>query len=78
MAGWERQPNSIASIALTQQGKPWTRGAFSTAWERERNSNPNLVDHKERGRVAHGLRAAACVRLTRAGATTRQIADMVA
>src|SRR4051794_40674411 len=40
---------------------------------RERNRNPNLAAHKKLGLVLHGLRATACVRLNRAGATTRQI-----
>ena len=32
---------------------------------------------KDAGLVIHGLRATACVRLSRAGATTRQISDMI-
>jgi len=57
--------------------KPWTRTQLSKAWARERDSNPHLEAHRKTGLVMHGLRATACVRLSRVGATTRQIADMV-
>jgi hypothetical protein len=56
--------------------KPWTRTQLSKAWARERDSNPHEA-HSKIGLVMHGLRATACVRLSRVGATTRQIADMV-
>lgn len=58
-------------------GRHTNRKALSNLWTRERNLNPALKPLKLAGLVLHGLRASACVRLMRAGATTRQIADMV-
>jgi integrase len=72
LAGWERRPGFIL---LRPTGIPWTRKALTWAWIVERDSNPALAPL--RGLVLHGLRATACVRLLRAGANTRQIADMV-
>lgn len=72
MATWERQPGFILRRPT---GIPWTRKALSWAWECERKSKPALA--AVAGMVLHGLRATACVRLLRAGANTRQIADMV-
>jgi len=72
MAGWERRPGFIL---LRPTGIPWTRKALTWAWIVERDSNPAL--RPLAGLVLHGLRATACVRLLRAGANTRQIADMV-
>jgi len=76
MAGWERRPTFIL---LKEDGQPWTRQQLSSIWFLERKTNPALArfisgDEK---RVIHGLRGTACVRLLRAGANTRQIADMV-
>jgi hypothetical protein len=71
---WERLGPFIVP---PRKFKPWSRTALSKAWARERDSNPNLEPHKKLGLVLHGLRATACVRLSRAGATTRQISDMV-
>jgi integrase len=73
VATWERRP---APFLLTPKGASWTsRNALGTAWQRERDSNPNLTICA--GMVLHGLRATACVRLRRAGATESQIAAMV-
>src|SRR5262249_37509830 len=72
MATWERRPGFIL---LRPTGIPWTRKALTWAWIVERDSNPALAPLA--GLVLHGLRATACVRLQRAGATTRQIAGMV-
>jgi integrase len=69
---------SSSDFLITSQGKPWPSAkALSQAWTYERNTNPALAAHKEAGLVMHGLRAAACVRLSRVGANTRQIAAMV-
>jgi len=72
MAAWERRPGFIL---LRPTGISWTRKALTWAWIVERESNPAL--RPLAGLVLHGLRATACVRLLRAGANTRQIADMV-
>lgn len=73
MATWERAPGALLHAL---DGQPWrTRDQLTKAWERERDSNPELVPC--RGLVLHGLRAAACVRLRRLGATEAQISDMV-
>lgn len=69
MATWERRPGFIL---LRPTGIPWTRKALTSAWITERATIPPLA-----GLVLHGLRATAVVRLSRSGASTRQIADMV-
>jgi integrase len=72
MASWERAPGAI----LRNHGQPWrNRDQLTKAWKRQRDTKAELVPC--RGLVMHGLRATACVRLSRLGATTRQIADMV-
>jgi site-specific recombinase XerD len=72
MSTWQRRPGFIL---LRPTGIPWTRKALTWAWISERDKNPCLTTLA--GFVLHGLRATACVRLLRAGANTRQIADMV-
>jgi integrase len=72
MERWERRPGFIL---LRPTGIPWTRKALTWAWICERDGNPALKPLASL--VLHGLRATACVRLLRAGANTRQIADMV-
>jgi integrase len=62
---------------LDQWGQPWTRQRLTNAWSYERDTNPHLLELKKAGLVLHGLRGHACVRLLRAGANTRQVADMV-
>jgi integrase len=74
IATWERRP---APILLKEDGHPWTRQQLSDQWLIARENNPALAPLKEAGYVLHGLRGTACVRLLRAGANTRQIADMV-
>lgn len=81
LATWERRPNYIL---LTPAGAPWNPVSISTRWARERAANPLLAPLRAvefEGRVKdltlHGLRGTACVRLLRAGANTRQIADCV-
>lgn len=74
MATWERRPTFII---LKADGMPFTRPQFTDAWRRARKGLAALISLKEAGLVMHGLRATAVVRLSRAGATTRQIADMV-
>jgi integrase len=74
MATWERAPGFIL---LRSSGGPWTRADLSKTWERERENNTALKPLRDAGLVLHGLRAAACVRMSRSGASTRQISDMV-
>ena len=51
--------------------------ALTKAWIGERRDNPALEPLKAAGLVLHGLRATAVVRLSRLGANTRQIAELV-
>lgn len=81
MATWERR---LGPIVVTPAGAPWNPNTISTRWARERKSNPNLAplrgvefEGMRRDLTLHGLRGTACVRLVRAGATTRMIADMI-
>lgn len=71
---WERRPGYIL---LWQDGRPWTRAGLTSAWSNEVRSNEHLREHREQHLVIHGLRAAAVVRLRRAGASIPQISDMV-
>lgn len=71
MQTWERRPGPI----LLRDGKPYGRGQLTMAWTYERDTNPELAPCA--GMVLHGLRASACVRLRRLGATESQISDMV-
>lgn len=72
IASWERRPGPFL---LRPDGRPWSADEITAAWTYERDRNPEL--EPLRGLVLHGLRGHACVRLYRAGATTRQVADMV-
>jgi len=72
MEKWERRPGPFLR---RPNGLPWSRKDLSNHWERERDRNPKLVEH--RALVLHGLRGHACVRLRRAGLTAMLIADMV-
>jgi integrase len=74
MATWERRPGPFL---LNAQGQPWLRERLSEQWTYERNHNEALRPLRDAGLVLHGLRGHACVRLYRAGANTRQVADMV-
>jgi len=70
---WERRP---APLLMKDDGRPWrSEIELSEAWTRERDKNPKLADCA--GLVLHGLRATACIRLRRAGATESQISAMV-
>jgi integrase len=72
MESWERLPGPI----LRTGGKPWhARNSLSKAWARERDTNAELATL--RGLHLHGLRASACVRLRRLGATEAEISSMV-
>lgn len=72
VATWERRP---APLLLKRDGTRWDRGVLAMAWQRERDNNPALACCA--GLVFHGLRATACVRLRRLGASEAQISDMV-
>jgi integrase len=74
METWERQPGPFCR---QRNGALWTRPRLSDEWYIERDTNPALRQLRDAGLVLHGLRGHACVRLHRAGCTTRQIADMV-
>jgi integrase len=71
---WQRRPTFIL---LKEDDQPFTRAQLSDQWLRERDTRPALAPLASAGCVLHGLRGTACVRLLRAGAHTRQIADMV-
>lgn len=80
MRTWERRPGPF----LTRpDGRLWTRRQLTDAWTYQRDMNPAFTGYrlcgpgKDRPLVLHGLRGHACVQLLRAGANTRQIADMV-
>jgi integrase len=80
MKTWERRPGPF----LTRpSGGPWTREQLTDAWTYQRDRNPVFADFRacgpgsDRPLVLHGLRGHACVRLLRAGANTRQVADCV-
>ena len=74
MATWERRPGPFL---LRRNGKPWRSQYLTNSWDYERKTNPELAELDRAGSVLHGLRGHACVRLYRAGATTRQVADIV-
>lgn len=80
MRSWDRVPGPFLRRL---DGLPWVRKDLTMAWSNLRDSNSafehfRLVGpHKDRPLVLHGLRGHACVQLSRAGANTRQIADMV-
>src|SRR5262249_2472985 len=73
-SSWKRRPGFSD---LKEAAHPSPRPQLSAQWLRERDTRPALAPLKEAGRVLHGLRGTACVRLLRAGANTRQIGDMV-
>jgi integrase len=74
ISSWRRRPTFIL---LKEDDQPFTRTQLSDQWLRERDTKAVLADLSVAGCVMHGLRGTACVRLLRAGAHTRQIADMV-
>jgi integrase len=74
IGSWERRPGYLI---LKPDGTPFSREQLSDHWLRERTKNAALAPLIPLGLSMHGLRATACVRLLRAGAHPRQIADMV-
>lgn len=70
---WERRPPFF--LVLAPDGRPFTRNRLSHDWANERDSNPLLSAHKERGLVLHGLRGSAVVRLRNMGFTDLEIAS---
>lgn len=72
VATWERRP---APLLLKPDGTRWTRNDLGMAWQAERKRNPKLTDCRDL--VFHGLRASACVRLRRLGASEAEISAMV-
>lgn len=80
MKTWERAPGPFLR---RPDGLPWVRKQLTMAWSNHRDGN-RAFEHfrlvgpnRDRPLVLHGLRGHACVQLSRAGANTRQIADMV-
>jgi integrase len=63
---WERRPTFLL---LKEDNLPFTREQLSNQWLRERETRPALAPLQKAGLVLHGLRATACVRLRRAGAS---------
>ena len=63
IAAWERRPGHILVGA---KGKPWGREWLSNAWTDERESNPDLAEHRAAGLVLHGLRGSFVLRMRRA------------
>lgn len=82
MSSWDRSPGHI--LRKPRSGQPWQPVQMVKKWIRERNEIDALAPLRAvemngitKPLTLHGLRGTACVRLLRAGATTRQIADMV-
>jgi integrase len=74
METWERRPGPFL---LTSWGEPWHRQQLTMAWWHERNTNPELRALRDADLVLHGLRGHACVRLYRAGLTSREVSVLV-
>lgn len=72
---WERRPPFF--LVLAPDGRQFSRSRLSHDWTYERQDNPALASHKQRGLVLHGLRATACIRLNSQGATTLEISSMI-
>lgn len=85
METWDRKPAPISlkrgdwvdttPILLKRDGTRWTRSDISMAWKWERDHNPALESCRDQ--VLHGLRATACIRLRRLGATESEISAMI-
>lgn len=71
---WERVPPFF--LVLAPDNRQFSRSRLSHDWTYEREGNPALTSHRQRGLVLHGLRATACVRLNSQGATTLEISSM--
>lgn len=84
MKTWEKVPGPFLR---RPGGTFWKRHDLSNVWCYHRDTTAELAPlgapavqgkkTNDNGLVLHGLRGTACVRLLRAGANTRQIADMV-
>jgi len=74
---WRAQPAQTLTILTDPKGKPWHERNMGTDWSKQVRHRATPEMHGLLGCTLHGLRATACVRLMRAGATTRQISDMV-
>jgi len=74
IATWEKRPGFLV---VKENGRPFERTHLTDRWIHERERNPALAPLLEAGCNLHGLRGTACVRLLRAGANSRQIADCV-
>lgn len=80
MKTWDRVPGPFLRAP---DGLPWIRKQLTMAWSNHRDRH-SAFEHfrlvgpnRDRPLVLHGLRGHACVALSRAGANTRMIADMV-
>jgi integrase len=80
MKTWEKLPGPFLRRA---DGCLWTRKQLTDSWTYQRDHNDLFASYrlcgpdKDRPLCLHGLRGHACVRLLRAGANTRQVADCV-
>lgn len=63
IADWERRPGHIL---IGAKGRPWGRKWLSNAWQRERDTKPELDEHKRLELVLHGLRGSFVLRMRRA------------
>jgi integrase len=72
---WRPSPEDHGFILRKRNGDSFSRSQVTDLWTRERRKNPRLAPLA--GRVLHGLRATAIVRLQQVGATTRQIAELI-
>lgn len=72
---WEKRAPFF--LVLAPDGRQYTRDRLSHDWTLERDGNPHLSAHKERGLVLHGLRAAAVVRMRREGFTEMEISNLI-
>lgn len=71
LEGWERRPPFFLV------GRQISRNRLSHDWTLERDTNPALERHKERGLVLHGLRASTVIRLRMMGFTELEIASLI-
>jgi integrase len=72
---WDKAPPFF--LVLAPDGRQFTRNRLSHDWSIERDSNPALKGHKERGLVLHGLRASTVVRFRKMGFTELEISSYI-
>lgn len=72
---WDRKPPFY--LVLAPDGRQFSRNRLSHDWALERDSNPSLAQHKERGLVLHGLRASTVIRLRMMGFTELEISSLI-